>query len=250
MELLNYLRQADLKVTYPIPTRDKQFLGILNAPEGLRYYCLQTEATGLEPDSSDVKHMYKLGEYLAKFHQITERYQPRHQGLSWDLDLLLDYGLSKLKTHLPEDPNPDFKEILQRVRELTASFYELLPEKSSLIWGIIHGNYKTKHTRISDDGIVSFDFENCGYGYRIMDFAYIIHQTNITNLKNRPFQEFLKGYLSLRLLSDVEIKALQIMSKLILVSQATRSVGMRDLVGVLWFDQQIRNDLTIIKKIL
>jgi Ser/Thr protein kinase RdoA (MazF antagonist) len=50
LDWLNFLKENDLPVSYPIRRKDGRFLGSLNAPEGKRYYALFSFAPGAPMD--------------------------------------------------------------------------------------------------------------------------------------------------------------------------------------------------------
>lgn len=249
-ELLHFLHTSNLSVSYPIPTSSKQLMGIINAPEGIRYYSLFTKAKGTEPDLAVPYQMEMVGRYLGTLHRLTENYRPQRQGLKWDFDLLINYGLDKISKYVPEDIKHDFSTIEDRSKVLLSMFRDLIPQHNSSNWGLIHGDFTPKNVRIQNEDVSLFDFEYSGYGYRIFDCVFMLNQTNPRDPKNEFFRAFLDGYQRERRLSTDEIKAIPILSKLALVSRMTMSVGMRDLVGVLWFDRKLRNDLRILKKLI
>jgi Ser/Thr protein kinase RdoA (MazF antagonist) len=225
-------------------------MGILNAPEGIRYYIMYTEAQGSVPVVSQLEQMKQVGNYLAILHNLADDFQSKHTGLSWDLDLLIDHGIQQLKRFIPSDLTSSLSSIEHKAEELITQFYHLIPEKTKEYWGIIHGGYTPKNIRISGDRVLAFDFEYCGYGYRIFDMVFMLNQTNLMDPKNRAFNAFLRGYQENRALSNQEILAIPLLSRLALISQMTVSVGMRNLVGVLWFERKLRDDLKILEKIL
>ena len=94
MDLANFLRKADISVSYPIPTSSKSFLGILNAPEGVRYFSLHTEASGTEPQTDNLKHMEMMGTYLAHLHLKTTGFTSKYTPMKWDFELLIDFGMN------------------------------------------------------------------------------------------------------------------------------------------------------------
>ena len=58
IELLNYLHNLGISVAIPVPDNEGKYIQEINAPEGIRYAVLFTEAKGEKNDNPDQKKNY------------------------------------------------------------------------------------------------------------------------------------------------------------------------------------------------
>lgn len=210
---LDFLRQNDLPVAYPIPRADGRFLGSINAPEGLRYVALFSFAEGepMNPRSAD--QLYAFGANMARIHQLSNSFQTDHQRQPLDLDFLVDWPVRRLKEMWGSRPSRQADLDL-----LTTSAAEAKEEIQALIrnpyhteggWGPIGGDFHSHNTRFTaDDRLTFFNFDLCGPGWRAYDIAAFLQNTDLLNISQDLTEAFFAGYYSERPLSDNEHAAI------------------------------------------
>jgi Ser/Thr protein kinase RdoA (MazF antagonist) len=147
LDLLTYLKDCGLPVSYPIPRRDGEWLTELNAPEGTRYAVLFSYADGVGKLNVDTSRAY--GSAIAQLHHAMDHYEPKHQRFELDAVHLLDEPLQTMIPFLQHRPNDlaDVQEIASRLKvrltEATGGTYD---------WGVCHGDLHGWNVFHSDDG--------------------------------------------------------------------------------------------------
>jgi Ser/Thr protein kinase RdoA (MazF antagonist) len=208
LELLDFLRQHYLPVAYPLRTQQGEFSVEIQAPEGKRYASLFIYAPGqvalgdLNPTQSEC-----LGEVVAKIHQVTLAFKTHHQRQALTLEYLIDDSLEAIRPlfyHRPADL-ADLREIGEQIKQKLENFPQE-PPFWVICWGDPHsGNAHFTRT----DKVTLFDFDQCGYGWRIFDIAKFWQISLRTGISRTVREAFLKGYQSVQALTELEFNALQ-----------------------------------------
>lgn len=208
LELLDFLRQQDLPVAFPLRTKEGQLSVAINAPEGERYAALFTYAPGkialgdLNPNQS-----HKLGETVARLHQVTADFHPRAYRQSLTLDYLLDDSYNTIAPFL-QHRRPDLQELtatITRIKEQLQHF----PQKSPF-WVICWGDAHSGNAHFTPEGQVTlFDFDQCGYGWRAFEIAKFWQVAIRTGLNRKVRDAFLGGYQTVAEITTEELSALQ-----------------------------------------
>jgi Ser/Thr protein kinase RdoA (MazF antagonist) len=171
IDVLQHLDSAGISVARPIESAGGEYIGGVRAPEGERALVLFEYVTGHKPRSGDPAEMRAFGRTLARIHDAGERFQPDHQRFSYDLSLILDEPCRHLEQTLSPRP-ARWSAFLSIVTWLRTSLREL--PLATLRWGMCHGDFQPKNTRVSDDGrITVFDFDHCGAGWHAYDLGIV-----------------------------------------------------------------------------
>jgi len=93
LEWLNFLKENDMPVSYPIPRNDGSFLGSLNAPEGRRYYAMFTYAEGKRMSLTNEEQLYQCGAEMARIHLASNNFKSRYKRIGMDLSFLVDQSV-------------------------------------------------------------------------------------------------------------------------------------------------------------
>ena len=141
---------------------------------GERFMVMFEFVEGVQPDETHdlVGPFEQLGEMAALTHEHTiawERPQP-FQRLIWDLDAV--YGPQATWGNWREGPNVDAaaRDVLERV-EATVTARLKAFGKSEQRYGLIHADMRLANLLI-DDGVTRLiDFDDCGLGWFLYDFA-------------------------------------------------------------------------------
>jgi Ser/Thr protein kinase RdoA (MazF antagonist) len=212
LEFLDFLKKQNLPVASPLKTKEKQLAIEIEAPEGKRYAALFPYAPG-EIALGDLNHAqsFYLGEIVAKLHQASRNFQALAYRKPLNLEYLLDDSLQIIAPFLHER-SPDLKYLLEVVTQIK---YELihLPTEAPywvICWGDPHsGNVHITH----DNQMTLFDFDQCGYGWRVFDIAKFWQVSMQSGLSKTIRQAFLDGYRSCEKITDDELNALQALTQ-------------------------------------
>ena len=208
LELLEFLRKNHLPVAYPLPSQDGKLSIEIKAPEGERYASLFTYAPGKIPlgDLSEIQG-HNLGEVLATIHQKSLGFQTNYYRFPLSLDYLLDDSLKSIAPFL-KHRNGDLRYLMDVISKIKYKLQEFpkIPPFWVVCWGDPHsGNaHFTK-----DNQVTLFDFDQCGYGWRIFDIAKFLQVSVRTGISKKVREEFLIGYQKVAKLTDYEISSLQ-----------------------------------------
>ncbi len=198
LDLLSHLHRHHIPVSYPLPRRNGDLLGSVQAPEGERFYSLFSWAPGDPPENMTVDQAYLLGRTLAEIHVVADLHEPKHTRYRLDEANKLDRPLAELDQEI-RNASPDDAEVIGHyaadIRQQLAVF-----DPGPTGWGIIHGDIQDLNFHFdTDDKITVFDFDMCGYGWRAYDLAYYY-----TRSAEPQRSAVLDGYQAVRPLSDAE----------------------------------------------
>ncbi|WHA04420.1 phosphotransferase [Candidatus Bandiella numerosa] len=199
LELQEYLEKNNFSVPRPIKNKQGNIIDTIILPEGSKYLAVYEYVSGFKWDHTLTKdkRLKILGETVAKFHNIASKFR---SGLNCsrelNLKLLLDKAWNDIEKYV-ELPNKKIKKELHNVYSLLSSHsagYKL-DENLKLIHGDIHAG---NHLYNPDSGkITLIDFELCGYGYYMYEFAVLkwdLLNSHKKDFVDRCMNEFFEGY--------------------------------------------------------
>lgn len=204
LKLLNLLRDNKVQVSYPIATADGAYIQEIPAPEGIRYGVLFSFAEGEKMLNFGADLHYKVGETMARVHQVTHNLQL--QRVNYTPQVVLQDSLEQLKEFLPTDTD--------EMQWMASTQKYLLGELSKadtgkLRQGVTHMDIWFDNFNITKAGNVTlFDFDFCGNGWLCFDIAYYILQLHSTEKveieRDEKLKSFLAGYESVTKINDEE----------------------------------------------
>ena len=162
---------------------------------------------GTEPDENAdlIAPFEELGEITARTHNHTinwSRPEP-FERLTWNLDTV--FGENPTWGHWQDAPNvtPEINSVLQRVEETVIrrlTEFGQGPQR----YGLIHADMRLANLLIDKTGTRLIDFDDCGDGWFLYDFA-----TATSFMEDHPLvpalkAAWVKGYRKVRALSDQE----------------------------------------------
>ncbi len=208
LELLDFLRQRQLPVSYPLRTKHGRLSIELNAPEGHRYAALFTYAPGkvalgdLNPAQSQ-----KLGETVAKIHRAGMDFHSYNYRQPLTLEYLLDDSLAAITPFL-EHRADDLAFMREAIDQLKQQLQEFPQEPP--YWGICWGDPHSGNAHFtSDDKVTLFDFDQCGYGWRAFELGKFLQVAMRTGIGHNVREAFLSGYQSVLAITKRELDSLQ-----------------------------------------
>lgn len=213
IRLLNLLKDNHLPVSYPIADIQENYIQTLNAPEGDRYGVMFSYAKGEKTlnFSSDLHE--KIGEIMARFHQLTHNLQLER--VTYSPEKLLIESPRHFFGFLPDD-TLEVAFIRYAQQYLLKQLKKV--DKTQVRKGVVHLDIWFDNMNIADDKEVTiFDFDFCGNGWLCYDIAYYILQIHSTetdeNEYKRKAESFLKGYESVTPISDEERRILPMLAE-------------------------------------
>ena len=215
MDLLNYLKDNGVPVSYPLRTVNQDYIQRFEAPEGIRFGALFTFAEGdtLSMDSEVVSFNY--GKSVANIHLKSEGFITNNERPHLDIHYLIEEPLEIIKHYLSHRP-ADYDYLSNIGRLMSAKLSEL--QMNGLDWGICHGDLHGANAHFKESTFTHFDFDICGYGWRAYDLAVFkfTREFEIRNERekiiefNNIWNSFLAGYQSVRNLNQSDIDAIPI----------------------------------------
>lgn len=212
LEFLYFLYQHNLPVSSPLKTKQDKLLIQINAPEGKRYLSLFTYAMGtVATGDLDTTQAHLLGQTVAKIHRCSQEFYSPFNRQPLTLDYLLDDSLAIIVPFLKPNPQ-DLNELLEIATQIKQKL-ENLPINSpywSVCWGDPHsGNVHFT----TDNQLTLFDFDQCGYGWRIFDVAKFLQVSMQGGLSRRVREGFIQGYEAVETLTTSEMDSLQALTQ-------------------------------------
>lgn len=171
LDFIAYLHQGGVSAMLPLPSSTGRLIEELSLGNNLLFACVFEEAKGepfkYDSAASNKEHFKLRGRTLGQIHALSKVYSPRgnNRRFAWDEDrLLLDVG-----KYLPKSEKLVWRE------------YEVLRErlghspKSSLAYGLIHGDFGETNYRYQSNRLSIYDFDDTSYHWFAYDLAVTIY---------------------------------------------------------------------------
>ncbi|NND00645.1 MAG: phosphotransferase [Gammaproteobacteria bacterium] len=167
------------------------------------------EGTQPDEDQDLVKPFEELGEIAATthLHSISWQRPAPFERLTWDLDTV--FGPNPTWGNWRDAPNvtPEVREVLEQVESTVVSRLTEFgkgPER----YGLIHADMRLANLLIDENGTRLIDFDDCGFGWYLYDFAasisFMEDHVQVPALK----ESWVKGYRSVRELPESDAEEL------------------------------------------
>jgi Ser/Thr protein kinase RdoA (MazF antagonist) len=176
------------------------------APEGERFAVLFNYAPGVALDyAAEADDSYRYGQAAARLHRASDSFRSQWPRANLDFDQLMHAPLRVIEPLLAHRPR-DWEYLLAIATRITSAFEALLAWELS--WGFCHGDLHGWNAhRAPDQTLTFFDFDCCGFGWRAYDLAPFRRAARMLGREQQRWPAFLRGYQSVRGLSDSEILA-------------------------------------------
>lgn len=204
LHLLDFLKDNEVLVSYPIKDKNNNYIQEINAFEGKRFGVLFSYAEGETIRNPSEKICFNIGVSMAKMHQkVVDKTINR---TNHNAETLVKWAIDKISDKLPNS-NVEidyFKRAYKAVSKEFKNAHLKKVRKGIVHLDVWHDNIKIKN----EEEITFFDFDNCGNGYLFLDFAYTLmlfyrNDQNSERFLNRK-ENFLKGYESVTTISNEE----------------------------------------------
>lgn len=199
------LRDTDLNVPEPVPTRDGSLVAAPSTPhsDGASVVLLRW-VDGQALDSVlDAERLVKAGRYMAELHNHSESFAPPSgfQRPRWDRNRL--FGANSV-LHMPGASryfsSYELK-LFEAAAERVSRTMQRLGEDRE-VFGLIHADLHNRSYLFHGDEVGAIDFSGCGWGYYLYDIA--ITMSELKSREDYPalHAAFLRGYREVRPLSE------------------------------------------------
>ncbi len=185
--------------------------GIVDGLPESRYMVMFHFVEGMQPDEKQdlVGPFEELGQIAAKTHLHSVKWKRPNdfERLTWDLDAV--FGAKPTWGNWRDAPNvtPAFRKILERVED-TVTHRLTDYGMGAGRYGLIHADMRLANLLADDNGTRLIDFDDCGFGWFLYDFAtgisFMEDHVQVPALK----KSWVKGYRKYRNLSDEEVDQL------------------------------------------
>ena len=206
INLLHLLKENHTSISFPIADKKGNFIQDINAPEGMRHAVLFSFAEGEKIRFMDAATCFSIGSLMAKIHTITANQSIDR--INYNLETLVQLPYEYAKQYFPETI-PEMEFIKKQSKKISKTFEKI--DSNKVTKGIVHMDIWYDNMNIKDQNEPTiFDFDFCGNGLLIFDVAYFCKQLFHIEVNKDEYelkvQSFLKGYQSIRTLSEEEIK--------------------------------------------
>jgi Ser/Thr protein kinase RdoA (MazF antagonist) len=234
LDLLDFLREKQVPIAYPLARRNKDMLGIIDAPEGKRHYALFHFVEGKVPSSLKEEDGYILGETLAKLHLTMNEFSSPHPRFHLDEDFLINEPIRRLR-NFPQIPEEDIAFLEKLSESLKESIQGLSRQMDE--YGIIHGDFWWNNVHFEDGKPTLFDFDFGGYGWRAYDIGSLRGTAKAFEygLSDEVVDSFFKGYQSVRKLTGPELAAIAAFEKIRIIWAFGLWTASAEAHGTKWF---------------
>ncbi|MGY4538450.1 Ser/Thr protein kinase RdoA (MazF antagonist) [Mucilaginibacter sp. UYNi724] len=208
IRLLNLLRDSGISVSYPIEDTSRNYIHEIVAPEGMRYAALFSFAEGEKHLNFPADLHCKVGETIARIHQVTHNLQLKR--VAYTPKVILQDSVDQIKEFLPADTE-EMQWMLSTQKVLLNELAKA--DTSQLRIGTTHMDIWFDNFNITKEGQISlFDFDFCGNGWLCYDIAYYVLQLHSTEKvaaeRDEKLKAFFAGYESVTQITDEEKRLL------------------------------------------
>lgn len=210
LDWLNFLKEKGISVSYPIQRADGEFIGTLNAPEGVRYFALFSFAPGAPMSATDEEQLYIMGREMARIHVVSNDFTSEFKRQPMDLEFLVDKPIEQIQKFWSNNYDEKLNILLTSAEVAKEDLLDILnnPENTEDGWGPIGGDFHNVNTHFDGEQPTFFNFDLCGYGWRAYDIATFLLNTGLLQKSAKLSEAFFAGYYSVRPLSNNEHEAI------------------------------------------
>jgi Ser/Thr protein kinase RdoA (MazF antagonist) len=214
LELLAFLHQQNMPVSYPVARKNGSFTEAILAPEGTRYAAVFSYAPGRAVNKKlDSQQSRRLGEVLASLHETMDTFKSHFSRPALNNEYLLDGSMDCI-TRLLSHRHSDIDYFQTQIEKIKLALAELKLSSSAPVYGICVGDVHSGNAHFTDKSEPTlFDFDQCGYGWRAFDIAKFIHTTFSWQMDSQVRKPFLEGYQAIRQLSEAELASIPVFAK-------------------------------------
>jgi Ser/Thr protein kinase RdoA (MazF antagonist) len=217
VELLLALKRAGVSVSYPIPDLNGEPVQVVQTAEGPRHLVMFSYAPGRSVPVLSPRQLQSLGREMARFHDVSARFEPGGGRWRFDLGTTLFGPLAQLEPYFAEDP-VGYAWLVEAAKVAEKKLSGL--DQSGFSSGYCQFDFLPKNFHFDGDSVTFFDFDFMGYGWLVNDIMTFWHHLEVEATLGRMTREaadeafalFLAAYQSYRPVSEQELEAIPYLS--------------------------------------
>ncbi|OHV31332.1 aminoglycoside phosphotransferase [Pseudofrankia sp. EUN1h] len=197
LEFVAHLAAAGVPVARIVPLVGGQLVGELAAPEGPRPFALSEHVDGCKPEEPFDGTLHRdFGRLVARLHTAGDSFRAVRPGRGFILERMLDEPLAAVLSALRDQP--ETRDVVRRVAARARR--QIVEHADGLDRGPCHGDVSLDNIRLTSGGLVIYDFDLAGDGWRASD---------LTGVRATPFWDaFAAGYTEVRPLGPRDLAVL------------------------------------------
>lgn len=214
--VMEYLSQRQIPVPRILRNSNGKLVTALQCPEGIRYGVIFEQIRGQEPDIFDDRDAYAIGRFVGRMYSALDECDANLTYRAIDRNYLIQNALDDIHRYLPAEREKI--EYLRNIGQRLWAVFERYTAHQIPQYGICHGDLHTGNMLKAPDGSISlFDFDACGYGWRIYDLGIYANDdwTKTTqkdlNRDRDALDKFLCGYTDYCSLTSEEYRLFPLM---------------------------------------
>lgn len=206
LDAIMYLTQAGATVATPIKRKDDGYITSVIAPEGERHIVVTKFAKGEILKFETIRDANVFGQAVADIHNCSSGFESNFDRYKLDLPYLLDKPLLNIYPYLAHRPE-DWKFLREFAFDL--SKFLNTTDLASLDYGFCHGDFHGENAHEHANKVMHFDFDCCGFGWRIYDLATFRWVLRLLGKEERLWPSFLAGYRAKREISCFDLNLIE-----------------------------------------
>ena len=202
ISFVSYLKSKNIGVAQYIKKIDRDFILKIDTSEGLRYGVLIEFIEGKEPNYKIQDNAFLYGKNVAELHQVSKKFLPNGKIKEIEIYFLLNKSIQSIESFLQKYYKNElsyFKKLfiflLQKVKNIEFNVLEKV-----YCHGDLHGGNVLKNL----EQFIFFDFDFSGCGFTSYDIS-VFRWGCIVGKRESAWQNFIKGYKSIRKLNDMDL---------------------------------------------
>jgi Ser/Thr protein kinase RdoA (MazF antagonist) len=212
LEFLDFLDRHNLPIASPLKTKSDELCVTIHAVEGDRYAALFPYAPGEIPQGDlNLEQSIIMGQALGKLHQTSLQFKNTTPRQCLNLEYLLDDSVETI--------NPYLRNHIQDKSYLRETIYQIKQQltclgKTAPLWSVCWGDPHSGNVHFTTDNqITLFDFDQCGYGWRVFDLAKFLQVSLSAGINRKVRDAFFEGYENVQQLTEAEVNSLQALTQ-------------------------------------
>lgn len=203
LAVINHVHSKGVDVAIPIPRVDGQWITEIVAPEGLRSSVVYNWAKGSKIKYASEVDVRRFGMLMARVHGALDDMAPQPELPNFDANFMLRMSLDVIRPLIAGRPA-----LLSELTDLASRLESRLlsARKSLRDWGLCHGDVANHNAHVYGDRCVLFDFDFCGWGWRLFDLACYRLHARLEGFEPQAWNPFIQEYLAIRADAEDSLK--------------------------------------------
>jgi Ser/Thr protein kinase RdoA (MazF antagonist) len=225
LDFLEYLFSSNIPVVSPIKGKSNQNHHVLTLDGKTHTIALFPFAKGqpieIELDNCQAQ---SLGKIFARMHDASSNYKSSYSRFKLNMENLIEEPLNFIEKYARSYGLCDL--FFEKHKHTLKDALHQVPINEDT-YGLIHGDPNpSNYHYCQEQGFTLYDFDHCGYGFRIHDLAVMK-----LCFPEGVFHSILSGYESVRPLQDMEKNRLDVYADILLIRKFLDIFNMLEITG-------------------